>query len=186
MYLLFKILMNLKKEIFTITFIFIFLSLKAQSVFYTDFFKGGVTGDGYNPFTLNDEGTLNIYIEPNSQIRKAYLFVSAYQEIQSTINNSNLFYFNNNLFSLNSNETINSSYSVNPPGWTTYLYGHLVYDVTNYVNPDVTTYMLLPPQNQDPTAFENVFSNFYLIVCYENLSLSNVGTTIILNEQMPF
>lgn len=56
----------------------------AQQVYYQDVFRGGVTGGGYNPGNSDLPGEIELYIEPGSIIRRAFLFVGIYNAADYT------------------------------------------------------------------------------------------------------
>lgn len=51
-----------------------YANLSAQQLFYQDVFYGGVTGGGFSTGQGSGSGSFNLYIEPGSTIKKAYLF----------------------------------------------------------------------------------------------------------------
>jgi hypothetical protein len=52
------------------------LLTQSHIIFHQDVFHGGVTAMGYNPtWNYRCQGSVDIYIEPGSNIRKAYLLV---------------------------------------------------------------------------------------------------------------
>ncbi|HLU87747.1 MAG TPA: hypothetical protein VKZ44_08330, partial [Taishania sp.] len=80
--------------------------VSAQINVYQDIFRGGVTGDAFNPWNLPFGGNFEVYIEPGSTIRKAYLFVTVYFEPDEQI-----LYFNGTPIILNQQNAINDTYS---------------------------------------------------------------------------
>ncbi len=46
----------------------------SQTIFYQDIFHGGVTAGGFSTGQGSGSGTVNLYMESGSVIRKAYLF----------------------------------------------------------------------------------------------------------------
>ena len=48
--------------------------MNAQNLFHQDIFYGGVTAAGFSTGQGFGDGALNLYIEPGSTIRRAYLF----------------------------------------------------------------------------------------------------------------
>lgn len=154
-----------------------------QTIFYQDVFHGGVTGDGFNPFVLEAPGTLDIHIEPNSTIRKAYLFVTVQQADNTTNVLDNSFEFNGTTFAVKWSDAIGNEYSL-ISGSVIYRYKTIVFDVTNHINPSINSYTLVPAQNQNPVgALNGIYSNYYLFVSYNNAILPTVGTKVILNNQ---
>ncbi len=165
----------------TIFFIVFSYNLNAQIDFYQDVFYGGVTGDGYNPFTLETTGSFDIYIEPGSTIREAYLFVSILTR-DSVVDNS--FFFNGSLINLSDNLALENEFTVGLVGVTNRLkYKTIVFDVASMINPLLTSYSITPPLNQNSIGTGGIFSGFYLYVTYDNPSLSKIGTNILINNQ---
>ena len=52
------------------------IKVSGQICVYQEIFKGGVTGDSFNPWSSNLSGQFDVYIEPGSTIKDAYLFVN--------------------------------------------------------------------------------------------------------------
>jgi len=146
----------------------------SQNVHYQDVFYGGVTGDGYEPINGVVLDTLSVHIESGSSIRKAYLYVSLIT-LDKVIDRFLLFDGIRINLSYNG-ETFHTSAS----NWSSYV---LAIDVTQYVSPNDTLYTIEPPIDQDITAINGLFSNFYLFVTYENLSLGKTSVTTIVNTQ---
>ncbi|MBA3901859.1 MAG: hypothetical protein H0X62_16930, partial [Bacteroidetes bacterium] len=94
-----------------IFFFFIFpLILKGQINYFQDTWTGGVTAAGFSTGKGSGSGTFDIYIEPGSTIKKAFLmnFRVGYQE-QGTI------ILNNQLFNFDFTDEINCfNYAFNP------------------------------------------------------------------------
>jgi len=168
------------------TFLTIFLmalsfNSNAQIDFYQDVFYGGVTGDGYNPFNSESIGSVDIYIEPGSTVREAFLFITI-NTIDSIIDNSIL--FNGASINLSESFALNNEFTRGFGGVTNRLiYKTLVLDVSSLVNPLVSSYSITPPFGQSGISSRGVFSGFYLYISYDNPSLSKIGTSILINNQ---
>src|SRR5690606_19897311 len=63
-----------KHLILQILFIGFSMETYAQVLFHQNVFYGGVTGAGFSTGLGTGSGSFNIYIEPGSSIKKAYLF----------------------------------------------------------------------------------------------------------------
>ncbi|MBL1281116.1 MAG: hypothetical protein COA33_012620, partial [Fluviicola sp.] len=167
----------------SLTFFLMALSFNsnAQIDFYQDVFYGGVTGDGYNPFTLEDSGTIDIYIEPGSTVREAFLFITILT-IDTVADNT--FFFNNTLISLSESFALNNGFTRDIVGVIDdFIYKTLVIDVSSLIDPLVSSYSITPPVGQNGTGAGGVFSGFYLYVSYDNPSLSKIGASILINNQ---
>ena len=156
--------------------LFCSIDLSGQICVYQDIFHGGVTGGYFKTAAFNVPGFLNVNIEPNSNIRKAYLFVNTYN-----IPENRLLNFNGTDILLNENEAIEDSYEVQI-NQDIFLVKNLWIDVTNLISPVQNSYYLIPPLNQ-PTQEEGVFSGYYLLITYENPLLENVSVSVIANSQ---
>jgi len=156
------------------------LNSTAQIDFYQDVFYGGVTGDGYNPFTLETTGTFDVYMEPGSTIRKAFLFVSALTR-DSVEDNSLL--FNGALVGLSNVFALDNEYFLDPSGPSIDSYKTIAFDVTNLISSTMLSYSITPPANQNPTGSGGVYTNFYLYIAYDNPSLNKISTFVLLNNQ---
>ena len=64
----------MKRIILYIAFFFSASLSNGQILFYQDVFYGGVTGGGFSTGQGFGSGSFNLYIEPGSTIKKAYLF----------------------------------------------------------------------------------------------------------------
>lgn len=165
---------------FLLLFTFFFL-LKSQSQLpvYQDVFYGGVTGDGYNPWYLNNPGFFNINIEPSSTIRKAFLFVSVFESPDERQIN-----FNGNIIKLNSSNAIDNTYLF-VAGPIEYNIKTLLVDITDLIDPLLNVYSIIPPFNQTSPLAGGSYTEFYLLVLYENPSLQKTAVSIYVNDQNP-
>ena len=172
---------NFLKLKFKIFFCLITLShsLNSQICVYQDVFKGGVTGDGFNPWYFNESGNFNIQIEPNSTIRKAYLFVSVYETPDTRTLN-----FNGTNIELNIENSIEINNTViTYTNITNYIVKPLIIEVTNLINPLISTYPITPPLNQPSPNLGGAFVEYYLFVAYENTALPIINTSIFVNDK---
>ena len=157
--------------------------INCQIVYHQDVFKGGVTGDGYNPYTSETPGTLDVYIETGSSIRKAYLFISISTRDSILDNSFNSFFFDSTEIFLSENLSVNNSYKLDPLGPEIITFNTIVLDVTNLVNPTVNSYLITPPKNQNTSNYNAIYSDYYLYVEYENTSMSTINSFVMLNNQ---
>ena len=150
-----------------------------QKVCYQDLFHGGVTGNAFNPWYWNVSGNIEISIEPGSSIRKAYLFISIYNNP-----NERTIYFNGVPLIVNESLSVGNEYFFiyNSNVWKVRT---IMYDVTSLIDPTQNTYSIVPPPNQPPPSSGGFYTEFYLYVAYENPSLSLVNTFIAFNDIQP-
>jgi gliding motility-associated-like protein len=152
--------------------------LSAQIATYQDVFKGGVTGDAFNAWNITIGGNFDIYIEPGSSIRKAFLFVSVYNSPDPVT-----LYFNNSPIVLNSQNTFNND--------AYYIYNSnirrirtLMMDVNPLVHPSQLSYPV-SALNQSATLLPGIYCEYYLYVAYENPNLQEVCANVYVNNIQP-
>lgn len=143
--------------------LYIFLSLnlfvvRGQVVFYQDICNCGVTGAGgtlgANPGQVN----FDVFIEPNSTIKKAFLLIGA-DGVPESIN------LNLNGIDHNVNQSLlKTSGFLSLFSTGTFNSGIYVKDITSNINPSISNYNLtIPIQNYSGL---NVFSTYYLLIIY--------------------
>jgi len=130
--------MNLSKK-----YIIVLLSLLpyfgyAQQLFYQDIFYGGTTGAGFSTANGSGVGNFNIFIEPGSTIKKAWLFALRFGEsypVTISLNSINYSFNNSNLI---------TEY----PSFLTYCskIGVHAINITNNINPSTIGYNITIPQ----------------------------------------
>lgn len=150
----------------------------AQNLFYQETFRGGTTGAGFSTALGTGSGTFNIYIEPGSTIKKAWLFGQrlGYPKPANIVINSSNYIFDSSLVVV-STPMSGSSFQCSP-------FAIDVIDVTNDINPLVTNYNItIPITNQNSPQPCWGYSAFYLIVLYENNSLPLHHSVILLNNK---
>ena len=157
--------------------LFLYQHISAQEVFYQDVFSGGVTGAGFSTCQGAGEGNIEIYIEPGSSIKKAFLF--SYKI--GTSSDYNGIKFNGNNIKFNSltqiTPNINNFVTEAP------FYSIHTIDVTNLVSTTQTTYPVeIPPQFSNLNECPNcVYGALFLYVQYENNALNKTATQIVIN-----
>ena len=174
-------------KFYTILIIFLIASnfkSSAQIDFYQDVFYGGVTGDGYSSYNLETTNSIDIYIEPGSVIRKAFLFATSWSVNNEPVIERIVVFNNDTLYFNRSVDFTGGEFHAFYYGSNFFTANVLYKDVTNLISPITSSYMLTPPSNQDPTMFNGgLLGDFYLLVLYENPSLRKVGTSIYINNQ---
>lgn len=147
----------------------------SQNLYFQDTFNGGVTGGSYNPWLSSNPYTIELNIDEQSSIRKAFLFIGVYGQPLSTS------------MSLNNNEIILSEGLYSSEIFTTQASSNVVYylrtaimDITEFVN--TSQINISPPINQPPLN-QGRFVQFYILILYENSSLPETSVSVFLNEQ---
>jgi len=156
---------------------FLFSPVDAQMIYYQDTYKGGVTGGGFSPAFSDFPGEIELYIEPGSTVRRAFLFVSKYLNPESHVLllNGQPINLENNVFIADEFVTV-----VNPIGPIDV--SVIIHDVTAYVSnlSGLLNFSITPPPASPATM--NRYSENYLLVAYENDNMSEVNCLAIINE----
>jgi hypothetical protein len=158
--------------------VLLFLTTKnifGQTIFFQDTWQGGITGAGANVGSGTVEATyqFDIFIEPNSTIKKAFLISGTYSSIgEITVQ------LNSISVSFNQNTVVTTGFM----GYETMNGFSQVHcaDVTQLISESTVNYNLhVPAQNVE---IGQRFRSFYLVVMYENPNLSTINTCVILNS----
>jgi gliding motility-associated-like protein len=163
--------------IFLLTSFFFFKdhSLNAQNLFHQDIFYGGVTAGGFSTGQGFGDGSLNLYIEPGSTIRRAYLFsyrIGFPPSVPITVNNHPYLF-----------DTLNCVMSVhhtNPNANPIKLY---YCDITEDLVPSPTTSFNIIIPNQFGLPINWGWWTAFLYVEYDNPTLSKIATSVWINNQ---
>jgi gliding motility-associated-like protein len=155
-------------------FVFINFQLFGQVLFYSDIFHGGVTAGGFSG-GLNGigSGTVNLYIEPGSTIKKTFVFTfrtGKYTSEPININGINYFFDSSNVL---------TSFSHPSPVFTP-IYINCI-DITSILNVFQTSSFSITISPQPKLPYEGVFAPF-IYIAYENPTLPVCNTNIIINE----
>ncbi|HLV40814.1 MAG TPA: gliding motility-associated C-terminal domain-containing protein [Brumimicrobium sp.] len=147
------------------------LNVTSQTVFYQDICNCGVTGGGFSTGGGSGNGTVELYIEPGSTIRKAFLI--AFSVGEKPINDS--VSINGTQYHFSVNEVISSFYVSN------FLKKNSIYvkEITNNINPSQINYNVTIPLNLNLTKLTSVF----LYIVYEKSSLPKTATSIFINNK---
>ncbi|MDX2362367.1 MAG: gliding motility-associated C-terminal domain-containing protein [Crocinitomicaceae bacterium] len=142
----------------------------SQLPFYQDIFHGGATGDGYNASASDFTDTLKVYIEPGSTIRNAYLVVGTYHESSWGSTTDNTCVFNGTTLNLSPSTAVTFNFS--DPLGSQYFKNHvIVKDVTQLVSVGQLEYPITPPIGQNATMTQTAYTNYYILISYENPAL---------------
>ncbi|MDD2983824.1 MAG: gliding motility-associated C-terminal domain-containing protein [Crocinitomicaceae bacterium] len=146
-----------------------------QTIVHQDIFKGGVTGDGYNPGFSGASGNFNVFIEPGSTIRSAYLFSTAYNSPPPK-----KIIFNGFEIYLSTNNSINNIVMLNFSTANDDKTETIITDVKQYINSSQNTYSFTPPIQISPQ-IGGGYADFYLYITYDNPSLPALNTIVFSN-----
>ncbi len=150
----------------------------AQSIFYSDIFNGGVTGDGFILLTSSDTCFFNLNLNNSTFIRKAYLFCeNRNNSIARNLNFNGTIFYTDEIY--HSGTVISFDYS----GLSEVQITSMVIDVTNLIDIYSNSYYLIPPENQTSSTQDGQISGYYLLVLYENSLLPPLDVKIIQNIQ---
>ncbi len=167
----------MKQFILTYFILLISLTLHSQLVFRQDVVQGGITGGGFSTCLGSGSGDVELYIEPGSTIKEAWLF--CYRTGYETPNATIVFNGSNYLFSP---ENQLSPLVDNFGSWAPAYAVHGI-DITSDVSASQNIYNVdIPPQPVQPCA-NCVYGAVYVVIVYENLSLPNTAYSILLNDK---
>ncbi len=167
----------MKKIIFILFFTCLFFETKAQNIIYQDICNCGVSAAGFSSGMGYGSGTINLYIEPGSTIKKAFLLT---YRIGYPINPT--FVFNGIPFEFDSTKFITQFNHKNPFASPIRIYYE---DFTQYINPNTTNYSInIPIQNGSPINWS--YWSSFLIVEYETPLLPITSFNIVCNNQNIF
>ena len=149
--------------------------LKAQILFHQDIFYGGVTAGGFSTGQGAGSGTLTLYIEPGSTIRKAYLFsyrIGYPPSVPVTVNSVPYLF-----------DTLNCVMTVahtNPSAVPIKLY---YYDITSDLNSSITTTFNVTIPNQFGLPINWGWWTTFIYIEYENPVLPRVASSLWVNDK---
>jgi gliding motility-associated-like protein len=156
-------------------FVFYCFYSSCQTIFYQDICKCGVTGAGFSSALGAGSGSFQVYIEPGSTIKKAYLFAVQFGDANDTV-----ITINSTPFSLSDSTKI-SSFDELGTFYAKNISIHAV-EVTNTINPSVTNYnVTIPFQN---SCIACSYNCIYLYIVYENPSFTqSVSANALINNK---
>ncbi|HET6243684.1 MAG TPA: hypothetical protein VFF35_04105, partial [Bacteroidia bacterium] len=163
--------------IFIFYFLFIYSQLiHGQKIFYQDIFNGGVTGAGFSQGIGNGgegEGNIEIFIEPGSLIRKAFLICYRRGKAES-----GEIVLNSISYELNYTNQVANNYNVSPSFSAANINAIHAIDITEDINPTQNVIpVFVPKQNTI-----HKYGSFYILVLYEKAVLPEVTVSLIINE----
>jgi hypothetical protein len=149
----------------------------AQFVFEQDIVQGGITAAGFSTGQGSGSGNFDIYIEPGSTIKKAYVFSYTQRNPPPAF-----FTLNDLNFAFDTIGVIMNVSYYSPP-WPSASPSRLYYkEITNEINPEATNYNVTIPF-QPNLPINAGFWTLFLIVVYEHPDLSPAAYSIFINDQ---
>jgi hypothetical protein len=152
-----------------------------QLVYYQDTFTGGVTGGGYNPGYTSNAGEINVYIAPNSTVRKALLFVGVYN-----FPDDRVALLNGVPVLMNSNSAIEPRHYFFSSTGFIFDQTTLIIDVTDIISETMNggnSVSVTPPTGQPSVSAGGRFVEYYLLIAYDNPNMDIVNITAVVNRQ---
>ncbi|GIV28825.1 MAG: hypothetical protein KatS3mg027_2639 [Bacteroidia bacterium] len=149
--------------------------LHAQTLFHQDIFFGGVTAGGFSTGQGSGSGTLNLYIEPGSTIRKAYLFsyrIGYPPSVPITVN-SILYVFDTTNLLMNVNH-------LSPYASPIQIFYR---DITTDLNSSITSTFNITIPNQFGLPINWGWWTAFIYIEYENPLLSKVASSVWINDK---
>jgi gliding motility-associated-like protein len=154
------------------------LILFSQKVFYQDICNCGVTGAGFSSGSSNNSfnGQIDVHIEPESVIKKAYLICNRFGVVPPVNIN-----FNGNNYTYDLESQIGINYD---SPFSSGIHKSAVHtlDITNEISSIQTSYTINCPAQMNMGGV-NKYGAFYLLVIYENATLPQTAVSVIINEQ---
>ncbi len=150
-------------------------STTAQNLFHQDIFYGGVTAGGFSTGQGAGSGTLNLYIEPGSIIRKAYLFsfrIGYPPSVPITVNSVPYIFDTSNCIMTVSH--------LSPNAIPIKLY---YYDITNDLNTSITSIFNITISNQFGLPINWGWWTAFFYIEYENPVLPRVASSVWINDK---
>ncbi len=157
------------------------LSPKAQHQYLSDCFKGGVVGDGYTAWYNGGVGTIQLPIPAGCTVKKAYFFSNIYKwqnnmipALDKTIE------INGQSLLLSESYQIGGQFYFSPIQDSVSV---IAIDITSFINPNDTIYTINPNNTGQSPVQTPIFSDFYILVLYENPTFDNTCIEILINTQ---
>jgi len=145
-----------------------------QVVFHQNTFNGGVTGGGFSAGVGFGQGIVDVFIEDNSSIIKAFLFA-----FSPGLNTSGIVNINNNSFTFDNSNIVNS-FDINNQFYIP-INIHAI-DITDFVSSNLTNQYTIETVDHPEMPFRGIFAP-YIYIEYLNPILPLVNTCIIINNQ---
>jgi hypothetical protein len=169
-------------KVFLLSTIFFVLSFSlnfAQQIhFFSDYFRGGITGGGYNPLNFDFTGQIDLNIPLGATVRKAFLFSSASKHIGFTdFPEPRTILINGQSVTISMDDALNNNYIVGSQFIPLFEMRTIIKDITN-LNLSSVINISPPSQILPPYYWE-----YYILVLYENSLLPYVVVDVYINAQ---
>jgi PKD repeat protein len=179
--IIFYILKQLNK-IILICFLLPFAT-NSQIHYYSDCFDGGIVGDGYTAWYTGGISQVSLPVPTGSTIKKAFFFSNIYKWQGSNVPASDkTIEINGQTLVLS--EQYNLGNIVYMPTLQSYS-STVIVDITNFINPSISNYVINPFTNVSPVETP-LYSDFYILVLYENPTFTTSCIDIYINDKNPF
>src|SRR5690606_28817737 len=171
------------KVLIFLSLFFVYSSMQGQTLFLSDCFRGGVVGDGYTAWYTGGVSNIQLPIPNGAVVKKAYLFANIYKY------ETNLVDAPDKVITINGNPLI-----LKEDNW---IGNHMYYptincfvktisiDISNYISPANSNYLIDPLNNGNSPVIEPLYSDFYILVLYENNSMQNTCIDVYMNTHSP-
>ncbi len=162
---------------------FAYSSIQGQTLYLSDCFRGGVVGDGYTAWYTGGVSNIQLPIPSGAVVKQAYLFANIYKY------ETNLIDAPDKVITINGNPLI-----LKEDNW---IGNHMYYptincfvktisiDISNYISPANSNYLIDPLNNGNSPVIEPLYSDYYILVLYENNSMQNTCIEVYMNTHSP-
>ena len=147
----------------------------SQTLFYQDVFYGGVTAGGFSTGQGSGSGSFNLYVEPGSTIKQAYLFTYRYRyppNVPITINSTPYLFDTTNVLMQVKHKT--------PFASPVHLY---YYDFTDSLNANITSTFNITIPAQPNLPINAGYWSLYIYIAYEHPALPKITTSLWVNDK---
>ena len=160
---------------------------QSHLIFHQDVFHGGVSAMGYNPTWNTDvPGNVDVFIEPGSSIRKAYLLVGVEAGFFGKRPNQQIAMLNGIPVLLDTVNTIGDEFThiTTTPALrrASTVFADVTDAVSQFLSGGLNSVTISPPELEGFVIPDGRFAYFYLYVEYENPSMPKVNSVILINQ----
>lgn len=148
----------------------------AQQIFFQDIVHGGVTGSGFSASPGYGAGQIEVFIEPGSTIKKAFLITQRLGHVES-----GTVIFNGIEYVFDQTNAVSQSVELSNTGWSAV---HIV-DVSTNIDPVQLLYDVYigPSFPTDSCLASCIYGPVYLMIVYENSTMPLTAISLMLNAQ---
>lgn len=164
------------KKLLTSWFLALSISVFGQVNYYQDICNCGITGGGFSTGMSFGSGQVQLYIEPGSLIKKAFLFAHRYGEASDAVIDINSISYNFSELTQFGPTTFSGA------NWVANEHSAHVIDITNSIDPSVSVFNVSIPNQISCSGCS--FNNIYILVIYENTNITQtLSYNIVLNDK---